>query len=92
MLRAEEESNGYRIVDYNDLSSYTLQGSATLPLDEGVRFTDAWDIQREPQSFSGAAAVAEAIAATENDDFDAYNTVVSVEGGRIVAIARNYTP
>ena len=57
-----------------------------------MTFTDSWDIEQEPQTASGAEAVAEAITGTEMDYFSPLNTTVRVEDGKIVEIIRTYMP
>ena len=91
-LRAFDEDNCWKVVLEDDHSTYTERGDATLPLADGVIFTDGWDIEKEPVTVTGAEAVAEAIASTEMDYFGPLNTTVRVEDGKIVEIIREYMP
>ena len=91
-LRSYEEDNCWKVVVENDENTYTNYGKTTLPLAEDATFTDGWDIEKEPVTVNGAAAVAEAIAGSEMDYFSPFNTTVRVEDGRIVEIIREYMP
>lgn len=91
-LRAYEEDNCWKAALEDDYVTWTERGEATLPLAEGVTFTDGWDIEKEPVTASGADAVAEAIHGAEMDSFNCANTTLRVEGGAIVEIVRSYTP
>lgn len=91
-LRAYDEDNVWRVVLEDDEHTYTNWGETTLPLADGVTFTDGWDIEKDPVTVTGADAVAEAIVATELDSFIPENTTVRVEDGKIVEIVRVYIP
>ena len=92
VLRAYDEDNCWKVAMEDDYSTYTDQGETTLPLDDAVTFTDGWDIEKDPVTVSGAEAVAEAIAGSENESFDPYSTTVTVSDGKVVEIYREYTP
>jgi len=64
----------------------------SLPVSDGVTFTDGWDIEKDPVTVSGAEAVADAITGTDMNYFSSLNTTVRVEGGKIVEIVRAYMP
>ena len=91
-LRAYDEDNCWRAVEYNDQHTYMYWGETTLPLADEATFTDGWDIEQDPMTTTGAEAVCEAITGAEMDTFIPQNTTVSVEGGRIVEIVRVYIP
>ena len=91
-LRAYDEDNCWRAVEYDDQHTYMNWGETTLPVSDGVTFTDGWDIEKDPVTVTGAEAVAEAISTTEMDAFIPENTTVRVEDGRIVEIVRVYMP
>ena len=80
-LRAYDEDNCWKVVMEDDYHTYTDRGETSLPLADDVTFTDSWDIEQEPQTVSGAEAVAEAITGTEMDYFSPLNTTVRVEDG-----------
>ena len=61
-------------------------------LADGVTFTDGWDIEKGPETTTGAEAVVDAITGTEIDYFIPLNTTVRVEDGKIVEIVRAYMP
>ena len=91
-LRAFDEDNCWKVVMEDDYTTWTEYGEATLPLAEDVTFTDGWDIEKEPETFAGAEAVAAAITGTEMDAFIYLNTALRVEDGQIVEIVRSYMP
>ena len=91
-LRAYDEDNCWKVVLEDDYHTYTNRGETTLPLADDVAFTDGWDIEKEPETFSGAEAVAEAITGTDMDSFSPLNTTIRVEDGKIVEIIRTYMP
>lgn len=91
-LRAYDEDNVWRAVEYDDHHTYFNWGETTLPVSDDVTFTDGWDIEKEPVTVSGAEAVTEAVSGTEMDSFIPLNTTVCVEGGKIVEIVRAYMP
>ena len=91
-LRAYDEDNCWRAVLYDDHHTYFNWGETTLPLAEGVTFTDGWDIEKDPVTATGAEAVAEAITGTELDAFVPESTTVRVEGGQIAEIVRVFIP
>lgn len=91
-LVAFDEDNCWRVSLDDDYPTYTCHGEADLALDDAVTFTDGWDIEKEPATFTGADAVAEAIATSEFEYFDQYNTTVRFEGGKVVEITRVFTP
>lgn len=91
-LRAYDEDNCYKVAEYDDYPTWTDHGEATLPLDEDVVFTDSSDIDSEPLTVTGAKAVAKAIVESGDEFFDEYCATVTVEGGKVVAIDRVYTP
>lgn len=87
-----EEDNCWRVVELDDYPTWTEHGEATLPLDEAVTFTDAWNLEVDPVTYSGAEEVAKAIAGTDFEYFDQLNTTIRVENGKIVEISRIFTP
>ena len=91
-LRAYDEDNCWRAVLEDDYHTYFNWGETTLPVSDGVTFTDDWDIEKDPVTVTGAEAVAEAISTTEMDAFSPLNTTVRVEDGQIVEIVRVYMP
>lgn len=91
-LSAYAEDNCWMCVEDDDFHTYTERDVATLPLAEGVTFTDGWDIERDPVTVSGIEAVTAAIQESDNDAFDCYNTEIRLEGGQIVEIVRRYVP
>ena len=64
-----------------------------------MTFTDKWDLDlaaieagREPLNVTGIEAVTKAIMESENDSFNELNTELVIENGKVVDIARCYTP
>ena len=91
-LRAYDEDNCWRAVEYDDQHTYMNWGETTLPLSGDVIFTDGWDIEKGPVTVTGAEAVAEAITGAEMDAFIPGSTTVRVADGQIVEIVRVYIP
>ena len=86
-----EEMNAYRVLGYDDMPTYTERGTTTLPVDASARFTDASDIDSDPQTVE-YGELYDAIMGASIDSFDQYNTTVTVENGRVVEIRRVYVP
>ena len=61
-------------------------------IDENTTYTDSSDPQQTPTMARGAEIVDAIANAEEGASFDAYNTRVTIEGGRLVAISHIYTP
>ncbi len=91
-LRSFDEDNCWKVVMEDDYATWTAFGETVVPLDDAVTFTDGWDIEKEPVTFSGAEAVAEAINGTDMDYFAYINTTLRIENGKIVEIVRSYIP
>ena len=91
-LTTEEDTNGWTTLMWDDFCICTERGTFDLALAENVRFTDGWDIEKEPVTAEGIEAVTAAIMASENDSFDEYNTTLVIEGGKVVEINRRYVP
>ena len=91
VLGTPGDSNGFTVMDYDDLPTYTNHGATTLVVDPSVTYTDASDIDRDPvvADYDG---MIDAMQAAQLDSFDAYNTTIRVEGGKVVEINRVYTP
>ena len=90
-LATREDTNGYCVSGYDDMTTYTEQGVTTLVLADDASFTDAWDIESEPVTVTGAEIVT-AMQTSTNDYFVRYNTTVRIEGGVVVEINRVYVP
>ena len=89
----------YMSVEDNDYHTYTERGTCNLTLADTVTFTDssfldmsAVEAGREPITATGIEAVTRAIAQSENDSFDAYNTEIVIRDGKVVEITRRYNP
>lgn len=91
-LWLDEETGDYRVSGYDDLATYTDHGVTTLMIDENTTYTDSSDPQQTPTMARGAEIVDAIANAEEGASFDAYNTRVTIEGGRLVAISHIYTP
>lgn len=91
-MQSEEEDNCFKSVGYDDYHTYTQREVATLKLSENVTFTDGWDIEKEPETFTGIEAVTKAITQSEFEFFDFDNTELRLEGGEVVEIIRRYVP
>lgn len=92
VLRAFDEDNCYKVVEFDDFNTYTERDVQTVPFAEDVVFTDGWDIEKAPVTVTGIEDVIKAIAASENDSFDQYSTQMCFEDGRIAEITRSYVP
>ena len=90
-LSSEDDLNGFVVHGLDDMTTYTEQGVTTLVLADGATFTDAWDIENEPVTVTGADIVT-TMQASANDWFVPYNTTVRIEGGKVVEINRVYVP
>ena len=88
---SEEESNCYRVNQYDDLATYTEQGVTSLTLSATAVYTDASDIDSEPVTVE-YGNIPDAMMESENESFDPYNTTVRVENGEVVEINRVYVP
>ena len=86
-----EDSNVYRIYQDDDLATYTELGVTTLSVSAEAVFTDSWDIESEPVTYSSADMVA-AMQSSENDYFVEFNTTVRIENGQVVEVTRVYVP
>ena len=91
-LVGHDEDNCFRVLLEDDYPTYTDYGETNLALASGVVFRDGWDIEREEMTVEGAEEVARAIIESENEFFDAYNTTVRIESGKVVEIIRTYNP
>ena len=91
-LRPYDEDNCWKMALEDDYATWSEYGETTLPLADDVTFTDGWNIEKNPETTTGAEAVAGAITGTDMDYFSPLNTTVRVEGGKIVEIVRAYMP
>lgn len=86
---ATNENGVYYEVGMDDAKCYRELGSVTLELADDCTVTDASDPAQPEKSFSVSEL---AQLCTDAVGISAANTVVTVSGGKIVAIARTYTP
>ncbi len=87
----DEDTNGYRVWKESDMATFTELGATTLVLADNAEFNDSWNIDAEPVKVSHDGIVS-AIAESENDYFNQYNTTIRVEDGKVVEIKRVYVP
>jgi hypothetical protein len=92
VLWLDEDTGAYRVAGYDDLATYTEQGVTTLMLDESATYTDASDPKKIPFIIRGKDIVGAITKSGDNPDFNEYNTTVTVEKGKVVAISHIYTP
>ena len=92
VLWLDEDTGAYRVAGYDDLATYTEQGVTTLMLDESATYTDASDPKKIPFIIRGKDIVGAITKSDGNPDFNEYNTTVTVEKGKVVAISHIYTP
>lgn len=90
-LMPVEEDNVYRVLEYDDLATYSERGVTTLVLTADATYEDSSDLSAEAVTAEGAD-ILEAINGALLDSFDPYNTTVTVEAGMVVALNRVYTP
>lgn len=84
-----DETGVYYEVGMDDAKCYRELGSVTLELADDCAVTDASDPSQPEKSLSVSEL---AQLCTDAAGISAANTVVTVSGGKIVAIARSYTP
>ncbi|MBQ6123230.1 MAG: peptidoglycan-binding protein [Clostridia bacterium] len=87
----DEDTNGYRVWLESDMATFTELGATTLVLADNAEFNDSWNIDAEPVKVSHDGIVS-AIAESDNDYFNQYNTSIRVEDGKVVEIKRVYVP
>ena len=87
----DEDTNGYRVWKESDMATFTELGATTLVLADNAEFNDSWNIDAEPVNVSHDGIVS-AIAESDNDYFNQYNTSIRVEDGKVVEIKRVYVP
>ncbi len=87
----DEDTNGYRVWLESDMATFTELGVTTLVLADNAEFNDSWNIDAEPVKVSHDGIVS-AIAESDNDYFNQYNTSIRVEDGKVVEIKRVYVP
>ena len=81
----------YTFCGDDDIATYTEYGSVDLPLDDAATYIDGCDIEA-PEITADHDDIVKTVMASQRDDFDEYNTVVTVKGGKIAQIHRFYTP
>ncbi len=87
----DEDTNGYRVWKESDMATFTELGATTLVLADNAEFNDSWNIDAEPVKV-GHDGIVSAIAGSDNDYFNQYNTSIRVEDGKVVEIKRVYVP
>ena len=87
----DEDSNGYRVWLESDLPTYTELCVTTLVLADNAVFNDSWNIEADPVK-ADYDGIVSAIAESENDYFNQYNTTIRLEDGKVVEINRVYVP
>lgn len=90
VLRFDEANGAYRVVGDDDLPTYTELGVTTLMIDENTAYTDVSDPTQNPIIVRGADIVDVIAKSEEGVAFDANNTRVTVENGRVVSISHLY--
>lgn len=91
-------SNGggtYRYFGWDDVSSYTAQGSWAFPVSKDCVLQDSFFIEEKEPRIIKYAEIPEYLnkMKEENADFfNQYNTRITVEGGEVTEITRIYTP
>jgi len=87
----DEDTNGYRVWLESDMATFTELGVTTLVLGDNAVFNDSWNIDADPVKVDHDGIVS-AIAESENDYFNQYNTTIRVADGKVVEINRVYVP
>ena len=90
-LQPLEDGDVYAVLGYNDIATYTEQGTTTLVIDPSATYSDGADIEQLPEII-GYDGIVSAIMASENDSFNQYNTTARIENGRVVELRREYVP
>jgi len=75
----------------SDMATFTELGVTTLVLGDNAVFNDSWNIDADPVKADHDGIVS-AIAESENDYFNQYNTTIRVADGKVVEINRVYVP
>ena len=86
-----EGGRNYKVLRYDDLTTYTDHGTTTLPVDASAKFVDGWNIESEPVT-TAYDGLMDALMASEFDVFSPMNTTITFENGRVVEINRQYVP
>ena len=87
----DEDTNGYRVWLESDMATFTELGVTTLVLGDNAVFNDSWNIDADPVKADHDGIVS-AIAESENDYFNQYNTTIRVADRKVVEINRVYVP
>ena len=88
---SHEEDNCYRVLLYDDHTTYTNHGSASLVISPDAVYTDSSNLEEDPLVFS-YDDIPSALASSDNDMFIELNTTVRMEAGKIAEITRVYIP
>ena len=84
-----DEDGTYRERGYDDIHTYAKLGEATLPIADTCVITDNSDLDNQ-----GKQLTIEELAADDNAylGYIEYNTMITVEDGKITEITRSFTP
>lgn len=91
-------SNGggtYRYFGWDDISSFTAQGSWAFPVSKNCVLQDSFYIEeKEPRmiAYEEIPDYLKMLKEKQEDFFNQYNTRITVEGGEVTEITRIYTP
>lgn len=88
-LRTDEDGVFYEI-GYSDLKSYFAIGEATIPVSADFTYTDSSNPDQEPAVYPPGDFLTDGTAIDYH--FVPDNTTVVIEGGKIIAMTRIYTP
>ena len=87
----QKDDGFYTFCGDDDIATYTEYGAVDMLLDDAATYIDGCDIEA-PDITAEHDDIIKTVMASPRDDFDAFNTVVTVQGGKITEIHRYYTP
>lgn len=85
-----DDGKGYRVRMFDDAATYTEQGVNALIIDPSAVYTDNSD--PDAPVTAEYDNIIDTMKASANAYFDQYNTTLTIENGRVMAIERHYIP
>ena len=83
-----DENTTFYVRGYDDMTTYTTLGSYTLPIAKDCVITDNSDLDNQGKILT----VDELMKDDSSAEYLCYNTVITLKGGEIAGITRNYRP
>ena len=85
-----DETGVYYLNDYSDMKYWRELGEVTVPVSDEFVYTDASDLDNGPTEWYPGDFLTEGTGIDYN--FGPANTTIIIEGGRVIAMNRVYTP